>query len=57
MNDHAENEHAEDWRSRVGQEANSGVRSDDLIRAREPGRGREATTPTDIPARGWTDIL
>jgi membrane protein len=24
---------------------------------REQGRGREATTPTDIPAKGWKDIL
>jgi membrane protein len=23
----------------------------------EPGRGRSATTPSDIPARGWKDIL
>jgi membrane protein len=57
MNDHAENEHAEDWRSHVGEGPNSGGRSDDLTRAGEPGRGREATTPTDIPARGWKDIL
>jgi len=25
--------------------------------ADEPGRGREATTPTAIPARGWKDIV
>jgi membrane protein len=25
--------------------------------ASEPGRGREADTPTEIPARGWKDIL
>lgn len=25
--------------------------------ARQPGRGREADRPTDIPARGWMDIL
>jgi membrane protein len=25
--------------------------------ATEPGRGREASTPTEIPARGWKDIL
>ena len=25
--------------------------------SREQGRGREATTPTDIPAKGWKDIL
>ena len=26
-------------------------------RAAEPGRGREADKPTEIPARGWKDIL
>ena len=26
-------------------------------RAREPGRGRQAETPMQIPARGWKDIL
>jgi membrane protein len=26
-------------------------------RARQPGRGREATKPTEIPARGWKDIF
>jgi membrane protein len=25
--------------------------------AREPGRGRHASTPSEIPARGWKDIL
>ena len=25
--------------------------------SQEPGRGREATSPTEIPARGWKDIL
>lgn len=28
-----------------------------LRAAREPGRGREADTPSEIPARGWKDIL
>jgi membrane protein len=57
MNDHAANEHAEDWRSHVGEEPSSTGRSDDLTRAGEPGRGRDAITPTAIPARGWKDIL
>ena len=46
-----------DWRS-------VGTRSPDetaidlaLARAREPGRGRTATRPDQIPARGWMDIL
>jgi membrane protein len=34
-----------------------GGRSVDLARSREPGRGREANTPEQIPARGWRDIL
>lgn len=29
----------------------------DHARAREPGRGRDATRPTDIPWPGWMDIL
>jgi membrane protein len=57
MDDHAANEHAQDWRSHVGEEPSSSGRSDDLTRAGEPGRGRQASTPTDIPARGWKDIL
>ena len=55
MNDLAEIEHGEDWRSKVGGSSNE--LSDDLTRAREPGRGREASTPQNIPARGWNDIL
>src|SRR5687768_1613492 len=51
------NEQAEDWRSKLAEEASPSVHPDDLARAREPGRGREASTPTDIPARGWKDIL
>lgn len=27
-----------------------------IARAREPGRGRRATSPTDIPLAGWKDI-
>jgi membrane protein len=45
-----------DWRAEVGAKSNSG-RSIDLARAREPGRGREANTPEQIPPRGWRDIL
>jgi membrane protein len=57
MNDHAATEHAEDWRSHVSEEPSSSRRSDDLTRAGELGRGRRASTPTDIPARGWRNIL
>jgi len=34
-----------------------GTQRRDLRRAEEPGRGRGATTPSEIPARGWKDIL
>jgi len=27
------------------------------VAAREPGRGRDATKPSDIPAAGWKDVL
>ena len=29
----------------------------DKERAREPGRGRDADAPAEIPARGWRDVL
>jgi membrane protein len=45
-----------DWRAEVGASKNSD-RSVDLVRSREPGRGREANTPEQIPPRGWRDIL
>ena len=45
-----------DWRAEVGARSNPGL-SVDLARAREPGRGREANTPEQIPPRGWRDIL
>ena len=45
----------QDWRTDVG--ASDSSRSTDLARAREPGRGREANTPEQIPPRGWKDIL
>ncbi|WP_237476732.1 YihY/virulence factor BrkB family protein [Lichenibacterium dinghuense] len=50
-------EQAEDWRAQVGEEPGAPGSSTDLARAREPGRGREADSPKDIPARGWKDIL
>src|ERR1700730_19109899 len=45
-----------DWRADVEARSNSGL-SVDLARAREPGRGREANTPSQIPPRGWRDIF
>jgi membrane protein len=46
----------QDWRAEVGVRSHSD-RSADLARAHEPGRGREANTPEQIPPRGWRDIL
>ena len=48
-------EESDDWRAHVGEPDDP--RSRDLARSREPGRGREAKTPEQIPARGWKDIL
>jgi hypothetical protein len=45
-----------DRSAEMGARSNSGL-SVDLARAREPGRGREADTPGQIPPRGWRDIL
>jgi membrane protein len=33
------------------------ARDEDNERRREPGRGRQAETPTQIPAAGWRDVL
>ena len=49
-------EEGDDWRSHIGERNEAGL-SVDLARAREPGRGRDAATPEQIPARGWRDIL
>jgi membrane protein len=49
-------EQGEDWRAKVGERTSHGP-STDLVRSREPGRGREANTPEQIPLRGWSDIL
>jgi membrane protein len=49
-------EKGDDWRAQVGERVDQGL-SVDLARAREPGRGREANTPEQIPLRGWSDIL
>ena len=45
-----------DWRAEVGARSDS-ASPVDLARAREPGRGREANTPEQIPPRGWRDIF
>jgi membrane protein len=49
-------ERGADWRAKVG-EPEPAADSVDQARAHEPGRGREATTPEEIPALGWRDIF
>ena len=50
-------EQGEDWRAHVGEEPETAGISTDRARAREPGRGRDADKPGQIPALGWRDIL
>lgn len=50
----------DDWRSEAledDEEAQENPVAVARERAHEPGRGREAISPTEIPARGWRDIL
>jgi membrane protein len=47
---------ADDWRAHIGERSDPGGFVD-LARAREPGRGRDADSPEQIPARGWSDIV
>jgi membrane protein len=46
---------SDDWRAQVGEADDPDT--PDRVRARERGRGREANSPGEIPARGWADIL
>ena len=50
-------EEGKDWRADVGKRSDPGSLAIDEARAREPGRGRDARSPQDIPARGWKDVL
>ena len=50
-----QNKEGQDWRALVGEPDSD--RSTDLVRAREPGRGRDADAPDEIPLQGWRDIL
>lgn len=52
-----ENAAAQDWRSTVDQPDEPDPLAAAKTRAAEPGRGREATSPAEIPPRGWRDIL
>src|SRR4051812_41178866 len=42
---------------RLKPQAQASRSADPVLAAREPGRGRHAETPRQIPARGWKDIL
>jgi len=53
----AQDNRGDDWRSHVGDPCGQPRTSIDQARAAEAGRGREATSPNQIPARGWKDIL
>src|SRR5215212_1767470 len=44
------------WRAEAGARSTSGA-SIDRARAREPGRGRGANAPGQIPPQGWKDIF
>ena len=48
-------ESGDDWRAHVGEPNEHNAI--DLVRAGEPGRGRDAKTPEQIPPRGWRDIF
>ena len=48
---------SEDWRSRVASADAAAPTPDDFARAEEPGRGRRASDPKEIPPLGWRDIL
>lgn len=47
----------EDWRSVSTRAPDATTVNIARARAREPGHGRTATEPTQIPARGWRDIF
>lgn len=50
-----EEDSGDDWRSHVGEPDEKNAVN--LMRARELGRGRDAKTPEQIPAKGWRDIF
>jgi membrane protein len=61
MSDKAERDisqpESEDWRSQVDRVDAAGPSAEDIARAREPGRGRDAAEPTEIPPLGWHDVM
>jgi membrane protein len=48
---------AQDWRSVAERTEEATPLGVERARAAEPGRGRDASAPQDIPARGWRDIV
>ena len=50
-------EEGQDWRSVSTRALSPRELEEALERAREPGRGRRAADPSDIPGAGWRDIL
>src|SRR3954471_1824457 len=48
---------AQDWRSVETRAADHVALGTARKRAAEPGRGREAKHPEEIPSRGWVDIV
>ena len=57
MQGQADERESEDWRTRVDADDAADPTPDDFARAKEPGRGRAADDPKDIPPLGWQDIL
>ena len=50
-------EAGDDRRARVERKAEADVLPEDVARARERGRGRNADSPTEIPPAGWSDVF
>jgi membrane protein len=48
---------AQDWRSAAEGAEDTMPAGVERARAAEPGRGRDASAPEEIPARGWRDIF
>ena len=48
---------AQDWRSVAERAEDATPAGVERARAAEPGRGRDAAAPEEIPARGWRDIF
>lgn len=47
----------QDWRAKIDAKDAAKPDAADFARAREPGRGRQADQPLDIPPLGWKDVV